>query len=151
MKGYGSRTELMTSEISIAVRTGGAELGFIERLVPAHGFALETVRIQGFNRDAQLKNLALPVVLPAALARGRRIVERFRPDVVLGVGGYVMAELGRLPEADAGSRAIVEKMRSEEAAHRATALSLGAAELPAAVKTGMRLLSRVMTTVAYRV
>jgi UDP-N-acetylglucosamine--N-acetylmuramyl-(pentapeptide) pyrophosphoryl-undecaprenol N-acetylglucosamine transferase len=59
--------------------------------VPAHGFALETVRIQGFNRDAPVKNLALPAVLPAAFAHGRRIVDRFRPDVVLGVGGYVMA------------------------------------------------------------
>jgi len=59
--------------------------------VPAHGFALETVRVRGFNRDAQLKNLALPVLLPAALVRGLGIVDRFRPDVVMGVGGYVMA------------------------------------------------------------
>ncbi|HXM57649.1 MAG TPA: UDP-N-acetylglucosamine--N-acetylmuramyl-(pentapeptide) pyrophosphoryl-undecaprenol N-acetylglucosamine transferase [Candidatus Dormibacteraeota bacterium] len=75
------------AELLFAGRLGGLE----ERLVPAHGFALEAVRIQGFNRDAKLKNLALPFVLPAALAHGRRIVERFRPDVVMGVGGYVMA------------------------------------------------------------
>jgi UDP-N-acetylglucosamine--N-acetylmuramyl-(pentapeptide) pyrophosphoryl-undecaprenol N-acetylglucosamine transferase len=31
------------------------------------------------------------VVLPAALARGMGVVDDFRPDVVLGVGGYVMA------------------------------------------------------------
>ena len=59
--------------------------------MPAHGFALETVRIRGLDRDAPLRNLALPAVLPAALLHGRRIVDRFRPDVVLGVGGYVMA------------------------------------------------------------
>ena len=37
------------------------------------------------------KNVALPVVIPAALRAGLRIVDAFRPDVVLGVGGYVMA------------------------------------------------------------
>ena len=65
--------------------------GLEERLVPAHGFALETVRVRGFDRDAPLRNLALPVVLPRALAHGLRVVDRFRPDVVMGVGGYVMA------------------------------------------------------------
>jgi len=59
--------------------------------VPAHGFALETITIRGFDRDAPLRNLALPAVLPAALAHGLRVVDRFGPDVVMGVGGYVMA------------------------------------------------------------
>jgi UDP-N-acetylglucosamine--N-acetylmuramyl-(pentapeptide) pyrophosphoryl-undecaprenol N-acetylglucosamine transferase len=59
--------------------------------VPAAGFALETIRIQGFDRDAPVRNLALPVVLPSALVHGLRVVDRFRPDVVMGVGGYVMA------------------------------------------------------------
>src|SRR5690242_20181918 len=75
------------AELLFVGRVGGPE----ERLVPAHGFALETVRIQGFNRDAPVRHVALPAVLPAAFAHGRRIVDRFRPDVVLGVGGYVMA------------------------------------------------------------
>ncbi|HSR25857.1 MAG TPA: UDP-N-acetylglucosamine--N-acetylmuramyl-(pentapeptide) pyrophosphoryl-undecaprenol N-acetylglucosamine transferase, partial [Candidatus Eisenbacteria bacterium] len=75
------------AELLFVGRVGGLE----ERLVPAHGFALETIRIRGLDRDAPVKNLALPAVLPAALAHGVRVVDRFRPDVVLGVGGYVMA------------------------------------------------------------
>jgi UDP-N-acetylglucosamine--N-acetylmuramyl-(pentapeptide) pyrophosphoryl-undecaprenol N-acetylglucosamine transferase len=59
--------------------------------VPAAGFELATVHVRGFDRDAPWKNLTLPAVLPAAFARAAGIVERFRPDVALGVGGYVMA------------------------------------------------------------
>jgi len=68
-------------------RTGGPE----ERLVPAAGFELATVNIRGLDRDAVWKNVALPVLIPAALRAGLRIVDRFKPDVVLGMGGYVMA------------------------------------------------------------
>ena len=68
-------------------RTGGPE----ERLVPDAGFALATVNIRGLDRDAVWKNVALPLLLPASLRAGLRIVDRFRPDVVLGMGGYVMA------------------------------------------------------------
>jgi len=42
-------------------------------------------------------------------------------------------------------------MRDDEARHRAMAIDLGAAELPAPAKLAMRLAARIMTTVAYRV
>ena len=75
------------ADLLLVGRVGGLE----ERLVPLQGFALETIRIRGLNRDAPLENLALPAVLPAAIGHGLRVIDRFRPDVVLGVGGYVMA------------------------------------------------------------
>ena len=68
-------------------RAGGPE----ERLVPAAGFDLETVRIRGLDRDAPWKNVALPILIPMGLRTALRIVDRFKPDVVLGMGGYVMA------------------------------------------------------------
>ena len=68
-------------------RSGGPE----ERLVPAAGFDLATVNIRGLDRDAVWKNIALPAVIPVSLRAGLRILDRFRPDVVLGMGGYVMA------------------------------------------------------------
>lgn len=71
----------------IVGRAGGPEV----RLVPAAGFELETVHIRGLDRDAPWKNLALPYLAPRALFAARRIVKRFQPDVVLGMGGYVMA------------------------------------------------------------
>jgi len=59
--------------------------------VPGAGFELATVNVRGLDRDAVWKNLALPAVIPAAFRAGLRIVDRFKPDVVLGMGGYVMA------------------------------------------------------------
>src|SRR5437763_2712836 len=81
------RAEEPEGAVLLVGRAGGPE----ERLVPAAGFELETVRIRGLDRDAPWKNLALPVLLPMALRAALRIVDRFQPDVVLGMGGYVMA------------------------------------------------------------
>jgi UDP-N-acetylglucosamine--N-acetylmuramyl-(pentapeptide) pyrophosphoryl-undecaprenol N-acetylglucosamine transferase len=60
-------------------------------LVPAAGFELATVNVRGLDRDAVWKNAALPAIIPAALVAGLRIVDTFKPDIVLGMGGYVMA------------------------------------------------------------
>jgi UDP-N-acetylglucosamine--N-acetylmuramyl-(pentapeptide) pyrophosphoryl-undecaprenol N-acetylglucosamine transferase len=81
------RAEEKDGQVLMVGRAGGPE----ERLVPEAGFELKTVNIQGFNRDAVWKNLALPVVMPAAIRAGLRIVDAFKPDVVLGMGGYAMA------------------------------------------------------------
>ena len=64
---------------------------------------------------------------------------------------HLSGHLDRLPLDDRKTRAVVEAMRSDEARHRDSAISLGAAELPAAVKLGMRAMAKVMTTIAYRV
>ena len=58
---------------------------------------------------------------------------------------------GKDPAADRRTRAVVEAMRADEARHRQSAIALGAAELPDGAKRAMRLASKVMTTVAYRV
>src|SRR2546423_5507297 len=81
------RVEEPGGAVLLVGRAGGPE----ERLVPAAGFELETVRVRGLDRDAPWKNLALPYLIPTALRAALRIVDRFRPDVVLGMGGYVMA------------------------------------------------------------
>jgi ubiquinone biosynthesis monooxygenase Coq7 len=64
---------------------------------------------------------------------------------------HLTGHLERLPDADERTRAVVQEMRSDEAKHRETAQRLGAAELPAVAKTAMRLASKLMTTIAYRI
>src|SRR6202158_2789311 len=81
------RAEDPDGALLLVGRKGGPE----ERLGPASGFELATVNVRGLDRDAVWKNVALPAIVPAAFVAGLRIVDRFRPDVVLGMGGYVMA------------------------------------------------------------
>ena len=62
---------------------------------------------------------------------------------------HLEGHLARLGEADGRTRAVIEAMRADEARHRQSALSLGAAQLPEPVKLGMRAMAKLMTTLAY--
>ena len=67
------------------------------------------------------------------------------------VEDHLAGHLDTLPEQDAKSRAIVEQMRADEAAHGQKAKELGALEAPAPVKAAMSAVAKVMTTTAYYV
>lgn len=62
---------------------------------------------------------------------------------------HLKDQLRQLPEDDRKSWAVLEAMQLDEAAHGDTARQLGAAELPAPLKTAMWAISRVMTRTAY--
>lgn len=87
----------------------------------------------------------------AAGVLGDRWSLAFLAETERQVEHHLSGHLSQLPLADRRTRAVVEQMRADEARHRHTAISLGAAELPAPVKSAMRMMSKVMTTVAYRV
>jgi ubiquinone biosynthesis monooxygenase Coq7 len=65
------------------------------------------------------------------------------------VVAHLDSHLGRLPEADRRSRAIIEQMKEDEERHGAEAREAGGAPLPAPAKGLMQLMSRVMTRTAY--
>ena len=67
------------------------------------------------------------------------------------VEAHLDHHLCELPERDVRSRAIVEQMKIDEAAHAETAVRLGARELPPPVKVAMKLAAGVMTRAAYYV
>jgi len=62
---------------------------------------------------------------------------------------HLDSHLGRLPDADRKSRAIIEQMKEDEARHGAEARDAGGAPLPPPAKGLMQLMSRVMTRAAY--
>ena len=56
--------------------------------VPLEGFDIIGLDIVGFNRSNLLKNLSLPFKMLKSYFNARTILEDFKPDVVVGVGGY---------------------------------------------------------------
>ena len=102
------------------------------------------------------KSLLNPLWYGGSLALGM-LAGRFGDGVNLGflaetekqVEQHLKSHLSLLPEADLKSRAVVEQMKSDEAAHAETARGLGASPLPAPVSQAMQLVSRFMTRTAY--
>ncbi|MFA4851964.1 MAG: undecaprenyldiphospho-muramoylpentapeptide beta-N-acetylglucosaminyltransferase [Bacteroidales bacterium] len=56
--------------------------------VPAAGYPIEGLCISGFQRRLTLKNVSFPFKLLSSLWISRKIIKKFKPDVVVGVGGY---------------------------------------------------------------
>ena len=84
-------------------------------------------------------------------ALGDRTSLGFLRETEKQVVAHLDDHLARLPVADRKSRAILTRMRRDEATHAARAESMGAAPLPAPVRGLMRLQAVVMKTVASRI
>lgn len=73
----------------------------------------------------------------------------FMAETEKQVEAHLEEHLRTLPVQDERSRQIVQKMKEDEAQHRASAEAAGGVPLPAPVKGAMRAMSKVMTTTAY--
>ena len=75
----------------------GAEGKMEMEKVPAEGYKIVGLPIAGMQRRLSLKNLmnnlSVPFRVLESVAHARRIVKDFKPDVVVGVGGYASAPL----------------------------------------------------------
>ncbi|AXU69104.1 undecaprenyldiphospho-muramoylpentapeptide beta-N-acetylglucosaminyltransferase [Clostridioides difficile] len=81
----------------------GTEKGIESEIVPKYGFELKTVTVQGFKRKIDFDNVKRVFKLFKGLEQSRKIVKKFKPDVVIGTGGYVSgpvlfnASMGKIP------------------------------------------------------
>ena len=67
----------------------GTGHGLEADLVPRAGYRLEKIELYGFQRRLSLRNAKNIFLLARSMWRVRRILRKFRPDVVVGTGGYV--------------------------------------------------------------
>ena len=67
----------------------GAPGSMEERLVPPQGFPLEKIQFSGVRGKGLLTLALLPLRLLKAFAQAWAVVRRVRPDVVIGLGGYI--------------------------------------------------------------
>ncbi|HSP11538.1 MAG TPA: undecaprenyldiphospho-muramoylpentapeptide beta-N-acetylglucosaminyltransferase [Salegentibacter sp.] len=61
--------------------------------VPQAGYKIEGLWISGFQRKLSLKNLGFPFKLLSSLKKSRKIIKDFKPDVVIGTGGFASGPL----------------------------------------------------------
>jgi UDP-N-acetylglucosamine--N-acetylmuramyl-(pentapeptide) pyrophosphoryl-undecaprenol N-acetylglucosamine transferase len=117
--------------VADALRAEGAQVSFVggERaeveLVPAAGYELDTLNVEGLSRSNPLKAARAVGKAGAAVSAARRILRQRQADAVLGGGGYVAGPVGLaaaltktplvLAEADShlglSNRALVSKAR----------------------------------------
>lgn len=88
--------------VADALRRADPEAGFLfvgsgreleNRLIPAAGYPVENIAVSGLERNVGLKALGGHIKTVLRLVKGSRqaasVMRRFRPDAVIGTGGYV--------------------------------------------------------------
>lgn len=95
--------ELKAKDSSIEILFVGAEGKMEMEKVPKAGYKIVGLPIAGINRSNLLSNIGLPIKLTKSLLKARSVLKEFKPNVVIGVGGYasgptlLMASLMGIP------------------------------------------------------
>ncbi|MGY6522582.1 MAG: undecaprenyldiphospho-muramoylpentapeptide beta-N-acetylglucosaminyltransferase [Mongoliitalea sp.] len=69
----------------------GAEGKMEMEKVPEAGYRIEGLKVAGLQRSLSLSNLSLPFKLFNSLKKAGQLIQEFKPDAVVGVGGYASA------------------------------------------------------------
>ena len=67
----------------------GTEHGLEADIIPKEGFAFQTIEVRGFERRLSMKNVHTITKTVGSVWKSRRIIRKFKPDIVIGTGGYV--------------------------------------------------------------
>ncbi|WP_292757353.1 undecaprenyldiphospho-muramoylpentapeptide beta-N-acetylglucosaminyltransferase [Methylophaga sp. UBA2689] len=73
---------------SVDVEWIGTERGIESRLVPAASFKLNLIPIKGLRGNGIFGWLVAPFRILRAVLESRKVIKRFQPDVVIGLGGF---------------------------------------------------------------
>jgi UDP-N-acetylglucosamine--N-acetylmuramyl-(pentapeptide) pyrophosphoryl-undecaprenol N-acetylglucosamine transferase len=80
--------ELRKRDPGVRILFIGTKRGLESRIVPSCGYELDTIEVGGLKNVGVAKTLKTAVQLPSSLLQSWRMVRRFRPCVIAGVGGY---------------------------------------------------------------
>ncbi len=74
---------------SVEILYIGTKKGLESKIVPRAGLPFKTVDISGIDRSSMLKASKTLIKFPKSFFQAWDILKKFRPDIVLGTGGYV--------------------------------------------------------------
>ncbi|MGI6737443.1 MAG: undecaprenyldiphospho-muramoylpentapeptide beta-N-acetylglucosaminyltransferase [Anaerovoracaceae bacterium] len=73
----------------------GTEHGLERELVPARGYPIRFITVRGLDRRRPLRNIKVMLDYNKGHRQAKKILEEFRPDCVIGTGGYVCGPVVR--------------------------------------------------------
>ncbi len=80
---------VMTNEPGSEIAFVGTPRGIENKLVPKAGFKLYHVDVRGIRRSLSIANIRAAYLAAASPYRAKKIIREFKPDIVIGTGGYV--------------------------------------------------------------
>ena len=69
----------------------GTERGLEKTLVPKCGYDIKFIDVMGLRRSLSVENIKVFINYVKSTGVAKRIIKNFKPDVVIGTGGYVCA------------------------------------------------------------
>lgn len=67
----------------------GTNRGLENDLVPRSGYKLKTIEAYGFSKSITITNFKNMIKTMKGFSQAKKIVEEFKPDIVIGTGGYI--------------------------------------------------------------
>ncbi|AKP66411.1 undecaprenyldiphospho-muramoylpentapeptide beta-N-acetylglucosaminyltransferase [Companilactobacillus ginsenosidimutans] len=71
----------------------GTENGLESKIVTREGIAFKTIKISGFKRKLTLENIKVVNMFLSSIGKSKKIIREFKPDIVVGTGGYVSSAI----------------------------------------------------------
>jgi UDP-N-acetylglucosamine--N-acetylmuramyl-(pentapeptide) pyrophosphoryl-undecaprenol N-acetylglucosamine transferase len=87
--GIAVANEILRRDPQAEIRFVGTARGLETKLVPKAGFELSIIESAGLKSVGPVARLRGAAMLPRSFFAARRIIRDFRPDIVIGAGGYV--------------------------------------------------------------
>lgn len=67
----------------------GTTRGLENDLVPRAGYELKTIEAYGFSKQISISNMKKMIATLKATGKAREIIQEFKPDIIVGAGGYI--------------------------------------------------------------
>ncbi|ANK63143.1 UDP-N-acetylglucosamine--N-acetylmuramyl-(pentapeptide) pyrophosphoryl-undecaprenol N-acetylglucosamine transferase [Loigolactobacillus backii] len=67
----------------------GTKKGLESKIVPQKGIPFTAIELQGFKRSLSLDNIKTITLFLKSVRTAKKLIRQFKPDVVVGTGGYV--------------------------------------------------------------
>jgi UDP-N-acetylglucosamine--N-acetylmuramyl-(pentapeptide) pyrophosphoryl-undecaprenol N-acetylglucosamine transferase len=87
--GIAVANEIMRRDADSEIRFVGTARGLETKLVPDAGYKLETIESAGIKNVGLAGTIKGLLLIPKSFFAARSLIKNFRPDVVVGAGGYV--------------------------------------------------------------